>query len=55
MQWDDLNIDLTASFRRFREQVLEGPSTLWNGMNKNHIEFRINHSINRFIISNSNI
>jgi hypothetical protein len=29
MQWDDLNIDLTASFRRFREQILEGQSTTW--------------------------
>jgi hypothetical protein len=28
MQWDDLNIDLTASFRRFREQVLDAPSML---------------------------
>lgn len=24
-----MNLDLTASFRRFREQILEGPSTSW--------------------------
>ena len=29
MQWDDFNIDLTASFRRFREQVLNAPSSVW--------------------------
>ncbi|CAF4468281.1 unnamed protein product [Rotaria sp. Silwood2] len=29
MQWDDLNIDLTASFRRFREQVLDAPPSVW--------------------------
>jgi len=29
MQWDDLNIDLTASFRRFREQVFDAPSAVW--------------------------
>ncbi|CAF3571080.1 unnamed protein product [Adineta steineri] len=29
LQWDDLNLDLTASFRRFREQVLDvAPSML---------------------------
>jgi hypothetical protein len=27
--WDDLNIDLTASFRRFCEQVLDAPSNVW--------------------------
>ncbi|CAF3564574.1 unnamed protein product [Rotaria sp. Silwood1] len=27
--WDDLNIDLTASFRRFREQVLDAPPSVW--------------------------
>ncbi|CAF1588004.1 unnamed protein product [Adineta ricciae] len=26
--WDDLNVDLTASFRRFREQVLDAPNSL---------------------------
>jgi hypothetical protein len=29
MQWDDLNVDLTASFRRFREQILDGQSSTW--------------------------
>ncbi|CAF1372929.1 unnamed protein product [Rotaria sordida] len=29
MQLDDLNIDLTASFRRFREQVLDVPASAW--------------------------
>jgi hypothetical protein len=29
MQWDDLNLDLTASFRRFREQLLDAPSAVW--------------------------
>ena len=29
MQWEDFQLDLTASFRRFREQVLEGPQTGW--------------------------
>lgn len=36
MQWDDLNFDLTASFRRFREQVLDQPQTTWvNGSGNN--------------------
>ncbi|CAF3377758.1 unnamed protein product [Rotaria socialis] len=29
IHWDDMNLDLTASFRRFREQVLDAPSTTW--------------------------
>jgi hypothetical protein len=29
MQWDDLNLDLTASFRRFRKQLLDAPSAVW--------------------------
>ncbi|CAF1298361.1 unnamed protein product [Adineta steineri] len=30
IQWDDLNIvDLTASFHRFREQVLDAPPSAW--------------------------
>lgn len=31
MPTDDLNLDLTASFRRFREQVLDAPSAIWAG------------------------
>ena len=47
MQWDDLNMDLTASFRRFREQVLDAPSNIWatpSGMKIFAMEFLINFS-----------
>lgn len=29
LPWDEINFDLTASFRRFREQVLDAPQTGW--------------------------
>jgi hypothetical protein len=52
MQWDDINFDLTASFRRFREQVLDAPSSGWtttSGMDK-----FFSSSMNIYILINFN-
>jgi hypothetical protein len=46
MQWDDLNLDLTASFRRFREQVLDAPLSTWattSGIYKTFYIYLINN------------
>jgi hypothetical protein len=42
MPTDDLNLDLTASFRRFREQVLDAPSSMWAGNYHPIISYRLN-------------
>lgn len=42
MPTDDLNLDLTASFRRFREQVLDAPSGIWTGNYQSIISYRLN-------------
>ena len=42
MPTDDMNLDLTASFRRFREQVLDAPSAIWTGNYQSVVSYRLN-------------
>jgi hypothetical protein len=44
MHWDDLNLDLTASFRRFREQVLDAPTSAWTAPSGIDQSSSINHT-----------